>query len=227
MAAVYRFLASYEVLIYLICAIGGLATLRWLWRAWREWREAIFGLEREFAQRRLRSALATALVILILLMSEFLISSFVVPELPSSIFMPTPTLKVLVIPTGTLTTELATSLAETLAAPAIETATGCVPNQLEITSPKPGQEVSGIVDLIGTVGIPNFGFYKYEIAPQGSENWSTISAGRDAKVNESLGKLYAKEFPPGEYLLRLVASDNQGQSFPPCIVPIRVIGEGS
>lgn len=141
--------------------------------------------------------------------------------------MPTPTLKVLVIPTGTLTTELATSLAETLAAPAIETATGCVPNQLEITSPKPGQEVSGIVVLIGTVGIPNLGFYKYEIAPQGSENWSTISAGRDAKVNESLGKLYAKEFPPGEYLLRLVASDNQGQSFPPCIVPIRVIGEGS
>jgi hypothetical protein len=34
------------------------------------------------------------------------------------------------------------------------------------------------IELTGTVNIPNFGFYKYEVAPAGSDTWATISAGR-------------------------------------------------
>ncbi|MCJ7724186.1 MAG: hypothetical protein MUP03_08645 [Anaerolineales bacterium] len=225
MVAVYRFLSTYEVLIYLIFSIGGLITLRWLWLVWREKREAVFGLEREFAQRRLISAFTTMLLILVMILSEFIISSFIIPVLPSSVLIPTATLTLLITPTGTITTDMATSFAKTLFAPQTAVPNGCVLNQVEITSPKSGQEVSGIVDLVGTVDIPNFGFYKYEIASQGSEEWSTISAGRNSVNNASLGTIYTKELTPGDYLLRLVVMDNQGQSLPPCIISIRVVGE--
>lgn len=225
MVAVYRFLSTYEVLIYLVFSIGGLITLRWLWLAWREKREAIFGLEREFAQRRLISAFTTMLLILVMILSEFIISSFIIPILPSSDLIPTPTLTLLITPTGTITTEMATSFAKTLFVPQTAVPNGCVLNQVEITSPKSGQEVSGIVDLVGTVDIPNFGFYKYEIASQGSEEWTPISASRKPVHNASLGTIYTKELTPGDYLLRLVVMDNQGQSLPPCIISIRVVGE--
>ena len=38
-----------------------------------------------------------------------------------------------------------------------------VPGQIEISMPKLGEEVSGIVPIVGTANIPNFGFYKFEI----------------------------------------------------------------
>jgi hypothetical protein len=66
MAAIYRFLSTYEVLIYIALAIIGLITGRWLWLAWNEWRQAAYSLEREFALRRMARAVAGLLVILIL-----------------------------------------------------------------------------------------------------------------------------------------------------------------
>jgi hypothetical protein len=225
MVAVYRFLSTYEVLIYLVFSLGGLITLRWLWLVWREKREAVFGLEREFAQRRLISAFTTMLLILVMILSEFIISSFIIPVLPSSVLIPTATLTLLITPTGTITTDMATSFAKTLSIPQTAVPNGCIRNQVEITSPESGQEVSGIVDLVGTVDIPNFGFYKYEIASQGSEEWSTISAARISVNNASLGTIYTMELTPGDYLLRLVVVDNQGQSLPPCIISIHVVGE--
>ena len=47
-----------------------------------------------------------------------------------------------------------------------------------LTEPKDGDEVSGVVTLKGTADIPNFGFYKYEVAKPGDAVWLTISAGR-------------------------------------------------
>ena len=48
MVEVYKFLASYEVLIYILLAIGGLFAFRWLWRSWQEWRIAVFSLEVDY-----------------------------------------------------------------------------------------------------------------------------------------------------------------------------------
>ena len=63
MEAVYRFLATYEGLIYILLSLGGLFAFRWLWKSWREWRNSVFGLEREFAVRRLSQALMVSLLI--------------------------------------------------------------------------------------------------------------------------------------------------------------------
>ena len=57
-----------------------------------------------------------------------------------------------------------------------------------ITSPSPGEDVKATISIKGTADVPNFGFYKYEVAPMGSENWATIAASRNPVKNEELGK---------------------------------------
>src|SRR5512146_1519760 len=166
MAAIYRFLSTYEVLIYILLAIGGLFASRWLWRSWNEWREAVYSLEKEFALRRMGRAIAAVSLVLILLCGEVVTASIIVPSLPAAFFLPTPTLDLLSTPTGTISAELATQLALTpRPVPTVEGAEGCQPDTLMLTSPKAGTEIRGTVDIKGTVNIPTFGFYKYERAP--------------------------------------------------------------
>jgi hypothetical protein len=102
---------------------------------------------------------------------------------------------------------------------------GCVPSQVILTSPQPGEEVQGTIDLIGTVNIPSFGFYKYEVASQGSDTWATISAGREVVINGTIGRWDTTALTPGDYQLRLVVTDNEGNSLPPCTVPVRVLAQ--
>jgi len=229
MADVYRFLSDYEGLIYLVLAIGGIVAIRWLWLAWQEWKAAIYGLERQVAQNRLNRALAVAGIIILLMLSEFVIASFVVPSLPSTAFQATPTPNILVTPTGTISAELATSLAATASAilPTPAGSTGCVPNKIEITAPKSGAEVKGTVQLFGVVNVPNLGFYKYEISPQGKDTWSTLFAGEKKDIQEdgSLGFWDTTVLTPGDYQLRLVVTDNQGQAMTPCVISLRVSGQ--
>lgn len=223
MADFYKFLSSYEVLIYILLAIGALFSFRWLWRSWREWQTAVYKLEREFSIRRVGQSVAISVLILVLFCFEFFMATFIIPGLPAEAFLTTPTLDLISTPTGTLSPEMMTQFA--ISPPQAPTASGsdCVPGQVDLTSPKAGDEIKGIIDLVGTVNIANFGFYKYEVAPQGSSTWATISAGRDIVVNNSLGRWDTTALTPGDYQLRLVVTDNQGNALPACIVPIRVV----
>jgi hypothetical protein len=162
-------------------------------------------------------------LILVLLCGELITASFIVPNLPASFFIATPTLDLFATPTGTISAELATQIALTpLPIATITGADGCIAGKLIITAPKAGSVISGIVNIQGTANISNFGFYKYEVAPINSDTWATISAGRDVVVNNSLGKWDTTALSPGDYKLRLVVTDNQGQSLSPCVIPIRV-----
>jgi len=71
--------------------------------------------------------------------------------------------------------------------------------------------------------VPNFGFYKYEYAAQGSETWSTILAGNKPVIAGILGTWDTTEITPGDYQLRLVVSDNTGVELPACIIHVRVV----
>lgn len=223
MVEFYRFLDTYEALIYILLAIGGLFSFRWLWRSWREWRIAVFSLEREFSSRRLARSTAISILIVILFCAEFFITSFILPGLPAGFFVSTPTLDFISTPTGTLSPAMQTQFANAPVGTEALSVSGCVPNQLSLTFPEAGDEISGSIELVGTVNIPNFGFYKYEVAPAASEVWATIAAGR-AVVNEGpLGLWDTTALTPGDYQLRLVVVDNQGTELPACIVPVRVI----
>jgi hypothetical protein len=209
-----KFLAEYEILIYIVLAIGALFSFRWLYRSWREWQVAVFSLEREFSARRFgRSALISAMIVVFFCV-EFFMASFIIPGLPADFFLATPT--------GTLSPELMTQFANQpqVAQP---NAAGCTPGQVELTFPEAGDEIKGIIELTGTVDIPNFGFYKYEVAPNGSDTWATIAAGRVVVKSGPLGRWDTTALTPGDYQLRLVVIDNQGTSLTPCVVPVQVV----
>ncbi len=223
MAEFYKFLASFEVLIYILLAIGGLFAFRWLYRSWREWQVAVYSLEKQFSSRRLSQSASISILIVILFCFELFMASFVIPGLPSDLFMSTATLDFISTPTGTLSAEMLTQYANLPPQSTAANTIGCTPNQIIITSPSAGAEVQGAIDLIGTVNISNFGFYKYEVAPLGSETWATISAGRALVNNGKLGSWDTTALTPGDYQLRLVVTDNQGQPLPACVVPVRVV----
>jgi len=223
MAEFYKFLASYEVLIYIVLAIGGMFSFRWLWRSWSEWRIAVFSLEREFSARRLGRSVALSALILVLFCVEFFMATFIIPGLPSDYFIVTPTLDLISTPTGTLSPEMMTQFAGTSPQTPAANASGCVPNQIDLTFPEAGAEIRGAIELVGTVNIPNFGFYKYEVATAGSDTWATIAAGRSVVDASSLGRWDTSALTPGDYQLRLVVVSNQGTILPACVVPVRVI----
>jgi hypothetical protein len=223
MGSVYRSLANYEALIYIGLAIWGLFVFRSIYRTWQEWRNAVFSLEREFALRRLGRTTAIALLILGLVFAEFFIATFIAPALPAADILTTPTLDLLASPPGTLSPADATQEALLpITASAPSGMSGCVPEQIMITSPQPGDVVKGSIDIVGTASVPNFGFYKYEIAPMGTQSWATISAAREPQQDEKLGTWNTASLTNGEYFLRLVVTDNIGASLEPCVIAVRV-----
>ena len=226
MGPVYRTLASYEPLIYIALAIGGLFAFRRMWRSWREWRDSVYGLEREFALRRLGQATAAAFLILALIFVEFFVATFVAPSLPATDLLATPTLDLLLTPAATLSPAEATQAALSPVTQEVPSGmSGCVPDQIMITSPEPGDQISGTVNITGTANVPNFGFYKYEYALLGTQNWATISAGREPKQNDDLGEWNTTSLTNGEYFLRLVITDNVGVSLEPCVIAVRVANQ--
>lgn len=223
MGFVYRSLGTYESLIYISLAILGLFVFRRMWGAWREWRDSVYTLEREFALWRLVRVTALAFLVLALFFVEFYVATFIAPSLPASDLMVTPTLDLLVSPQPTLADVNSTQNAPT---PPVQTGmSGCVKDQVMITSPKPGDIVNAVVDLIGTASVPNFGFYKYEISPVGTQNWATVAAERDPKKDELLGKWNTLSLSNGDYFLRLVITDNVGNSLEPCVIAVRVLNQ--
>lgn len=220
-----RFLNTYEVWIYGLFGLVWVIYLRKLIVAWGEWRGAVFGMERESAQRRFNTSVTMLVLLGLVMVSEFVMVSFVAPVFPKTQVLPTPTLAILVTPTAVLAGVAQTPTAAIGAAPTAETAVreGCTAGQIEWVDPKPNQELQGTVNLIGTVNLPNLGFYKYEFSTPGTDNWTPIAADTKVKVNELLGVWNTSIVTPGEYLLRLVVTDGQNQTLPVCVVPVKII----
>jgi hypothetical protein len=225
MQAVFLFLGKYDGFFYLLLLLAGLYSSRRLWKAWKEWREAYYGLEREFAMRRMAQWLVAAILVLGLMCGVFIIATFVVPTVPALDLLPTSTLDLLATNAPGNPSEGTLISTTPVAVEPVAGSQGCVPGQLEITSPKPGDEISGTITLVGTVDLPNFGFYKYEVALRGTDIWSTISAQSETKKNEDLGILNTSVLTPGDYLLRVVVLDNSTQVIGTCIITIRIKGQ--
>jgi hypothetical protein len=225
-----RFLGNYEGLIYGTLGLAALLYLRKIVQAWRELTISVFGLEKESAQKKINSALTVLIILAVFGLSEFGVVTFIAPTIPQIDQNSTPTLDVLATPTatlslfgGTLAPTLNAAVVSNLASTPAVISKGCVPGQLEWTYPKAGQEVSGTLTLQGTVNTANFGFYKYEYAAPGGENWITIAAGNQLRLHEDLGIWNTKTMPRGDYRLRLVVNDNQNKVLPACEISIKIV----
>ncbi len=224
MVEVLQFLYEYAELIYLLLLLGAIFAIRQLARGRDEQRQAVFGLEKELARRHTSRAAAALSIIGFLALTEFIVIVFLIPALPALTFRSAPTLQLGALPTSTIPPQLLETLnASTPASTATAESTGCIPAQIMITSPKAGEEIRGKVTLMGTADVPNFGFYKYEFSPAGVELWTTVQAGNEAVQDDELGAWDTSELTPGDYLLRLVVTDNQGEAFPACVVPVRIL----
>jgi len=218
------FLEKYEMWIYISLGVIIFFYLRRLLYAWQEWRAAIYGLEKETAQHKISSALSVIILLSIIAMSEFFLVSFVVPIYPRVSIVPTATLDLLATPTVTIAPEqMGTAVAPGDGVVEQITNEGCLPGEIEWIDPTAEGVVSGVVELVGTVNITNLGFYKYEFSQMGSENWITIAAGNDKKVDQPLGGVWnTTQLIPGDYYLRLIVTDSENQELPACIIPVKV-----
>ncbi|NMC16030.1 MAG: hypothetical protein GYA40_05225 [Chloroflexi bacterium] len=227
MDAIIKFLADLEVPIYLILGVVAVVYLRRLTLALDERKSSVFGLEREAAQTKVVSAATVMILVALLAVGEFIVATFLAGELAQQPLYATPTITVLTTPTTTLPAGPVPTDATPTPTPypqaqieGIESS--CQAEVLEISEPKQGSEVSGVVELIGSVNTPNFGSYQYEYSVMGEPNWQTIAAGSGMRIQASLGFWYTTNLVPGDYMLRLVALDNQGERTAACVIVVKV-----
>jgi hypothetical protein len=221
-----RFFRLYETIIYI--GLGALAIweIRKFILAWNDLRGAAFGLEREAAQSRLNRAAIYLTLLLFMAMVEFTLVYFIAPTVPGATPILTPTLDLLATPTHTLSPsgQNEGDPQATPAVTAVPTAAGvgCVTGELEFTNPMQGESVSGEISVSGTVNMTNLAFYTLEVARPGDTVWLTIQAGRGTKVDEPLGTWFTNTLSVGEYVLRLVATNNEGAELATCEILIYV-----
>jgi len=225
MTEILRFFVRFAPLVFFLLVLGALYGFRNLSQARSLMREAVYGLEKEIAQRRIGQAIAALTVAGAVAFAEFILVFFLAPNVPALSLLATPTINPLSVPTSTLSPAmLATLGAATPNATLPDAGTGCTSGMIMITAPKAGAEIRGQVTLEGVVNVPNFGFYKYEYSPIGADVWISIGVGKDIHVvEEELGRWDTSEITPGDYQLRLVVTDNATNAFPPCVISVRIL----
>ena len=224
MAEVLRFFVQYEAVLYFVLGLGGIIYLYRFWLAWQEVRSAVYGLEREASRARLNQAAIILFILLVGAIIIFMMVTFVSTAMP--IVLATPTLDLSAgspfdrraTPQQTANVATATPLPTVSIDPA-----GCVPNRIIITSPEAGDVLQGAVEVHGTVDVPNFGFYKFDVARAEEELWLTIQAGRNVVRDGVLVENWdSSRLPVGDYVLQLLVSDSSGAELPPCRIPVRI-----
>ena len=226
MEYVIKFLADFEVPIYLVLGIVAVVYLRRIMISLEEKRTAIFGLEREAAQRKVTAAASILILVGLLTVMEFVVATFLAGELSQGATYATPTIEVLTTPTTTLPGPVPTDATPTPTIYPQAQIEGikseCVNDILEIDSPIHDGEVSGVVEIIGSVNTPSLGSYRYDFSTMGDPNWQTIAAGSGVHIDDNLGNWYTSDLASGAYMLRLVALDNEGNETSTCVIVVNV-----
>ena len=226
MEALLRFIADYEIGAYIIFGLVILFNLKGVIEGLVAMRKASFRLEKEVAQKKLRSSITVISLFTLFGIAIFILISVSSIRFPGISRIATPTVDLFatqapaegsdMVSEETRQVEMQTQTAIAL--------TGCIPGQLEWIEPASGAEVSGSVELRGTVNVPNLGFYKYEYRSQGDELWTPISAGNRPIIEELFaGRWNTEQLEPGNFALRLVVSDNQNNLLKPCEIQVRVM----
>jgi len=237
MATLIAFIASIEWVLYALAAVGILLSIRQFVVARQLRRIAAFGLEKEHAANRTRSALTTILLLLTLVLVVYITANILDPNLVAVQDTPTPTPAVFITPEPTATEALllfptvtptpGLAPADAAADAAATPVDGCTIIGSTITVPAPGDIVSGQITVEGEVNILNFGGYKFEInGPSTAGSWVVVNTFNQPRSLGVIGTWDSTSLVPGNYQLRLVTFRADGTFITPCIVPIVIAGPG-
>lgn len=228
MTVLIKFLAQYELPIYLIFGLVALIYLRRLMISVAEKRSANYGVEREAAQRHVIQAMTVLILLAMLTVGEFVVATFLVGEISNQATYTEPTY------TQQLSATTQAAIVGTPDKNATVTPTPfpqaqiegisshCVEGVLAFMRPAHNDTVNGVVELFGSVNTKNFGSYRYDYSTMGEPKWQTIAAGSGTRVDQSLGNWYTSDLVAGPYMLRLVALDNDGREQDACVIVVTV-----
>jgi hypothetical protein len=215
--------------IYLGLGFFGLIYLRIAIKRYQDYRSTFFGLERDRARERLIQSILMLVLVVAGLVATFLAATFGGPAVPISA-RPT------VLPTVSLlkTPEIAGEGGQVEAnttpmEDAIIEGLGCSNPNATITSPKDGDSIRGVVDILGVANIPGFAFYKVEIKSLTADAvWQAIWAGTEpvcenCGIEELLARWDTSLVMAGEYIVRLTVMDSVGNAPLPCELQVRVL----
>ncbi|MGF1506963.1 MAG: hypothetical protein GYB64_03360 [Chloroflexi bacterium] len=242
MRAIIAFIADAALFFYALAALGIFLALRGLSLARQQRRTAAFGLEREAAQRRQMRAVRSLVSMLLLIVVVFLIQNVAAPNLPESAASPaeTPTPEpdveqgpqepvVTVPPILFPTITPVPGLGSGDAAEAALTSgsfEACAYPGVTITSPEPGQTVSGQVRVEGEAFVFPFFLYKFELRGEATGgSWVLLNTFNESRTGV-LGSWDSTSLPRGNYTMRLVVYTGPDQVLPPCTVDITVGAPG-
>ena len=230
MYEILNFLETYEYVIYFVFGITALIYLYRFVMAWSGIRASVFGLELVNAQKNLNRSAMALFVILFFVAVVFVLITFVSPVITPELAVPE-----LDETISSLATQQSDSNGNdpisTQIPSGIPTITideeNCIEGVLEITSPVPGEIIRKPIEIIGTVNIPNLGFFTIDIN-NGTELqglWGQIGVKEFIVTDDVLLASFdptSKSLNPGEYVLQLVVHDNENNQLPPCRVPITI-----
>ena len=94
----------------------------------------------------------------------------------------------------------------------------------DISWPRNGTSLAGIVDFKGTASDPQFGYYKFEFRKAGDENWRFLVRFDRPVVNGVLMQWHLDTVPSGKYEVRLIVVKKDGNFLKPCEVTVNVSG---
>lgn len=186
----------------------------------RKLRLAVFGLEQEIEKKDLRAYISLGIFSLLSIMGVLFITSYSIVKYPGIDAILTPTISFVSTPTEGASFGLSLS-DNSLRMEDFEKS--CESGKLEWLSPLDGQIVQGSINLIGTVQVDNFAFYRYSFRRIDEIEWTIIAIGSQ-QVNEgSLGSDWdTTGIEPGEYQLGLFVYDVSNVLLPACIINITI-----
>ncbi len=86
------------------------------------------------------------------------------------------------------------------------------PPSVKIISPDSGSQLTGSIEITGTVVDENLKQWVLEYAPSGTEQWKELSTGTETITNGILASIDTCLMPDDFYVFRLRASDNRQES---------------
>ncbi len=216
---------AFQGWIYAILGLALVIYARLVVKWYGEYRRSIFGLERDHAASRLTRSIAMLALVALVGVGTFLVATFLGPSVPLAARpTPIPTISLLLtVPSvGALTREPDSDIAP--ASADLPSESGCLNPRATITSPLPGEELRGRIDVQGSADIASFAFYKIEVrADAPGTTWQAITAGTEPVNQDVLGAWDTRLAQVGRYFLRLVVTDTAGNAPLPCGFEVMVL----